>query len=93
MPHAPGVKDKVGNLAAEIVDMEKSIKQLRLDMAAEERRVTKFIDAIDDEYIRRIFRLRFIMCYPWNKVAETVGGGNTEDAVKKTCYRYIDRKP
>lgn len=90
MPHTPGVKDKVGDLAIEIADMQERIRYLRAEIAEEEARITEYIDTIRDGHIRTIFRLRFIRCLTWNKVARVVGGGNTEDSVKKVCYRYID---
>ena len=39
---------------------------------------------------RLIFTYRFVDCLSWQKVAEAVGGGNTEGSVKMICYRYLD---
>lgn len=89
MPHASGVKDKVGDLAVEIADMEERIRFLRDEIAQEETAVTDFIAGIENDQTRTIFRLRFLRCLTWGQVAAVVGGRNTEDAVKSMCYRYI----
>lgn len=89
MPHTPGYKDKVGDLAAEIVDMEASIMQAEAKVKASEEKVNAFILAIDDNQTRLIFRLRFLRGLAWKEVATIVGGRNTEEAVKMVCYRYL----
>lgn len=89
MPHTPGYKDKVGDLAAEIVDMETSIMQAEARVKASEEKVNAFILAIDDNQTRLIFRLRFLRGLTWKEVATVVGGRNTEEAVKMVCYRYL----
>lgn len=89
MPHTPGVKDKVGDLAIEIADMKERIRYLKEEIAKEEANVTAFISSIEDIYTRTIFRLRFLRCLTWGEVAHVIGGKNTEDGVKSTCYRYL----
>ena len=89
MPHAPGVKDKVGDLAAEIADLDARIEYLEAEIKQDEREVLEYIRAIDDDQLRLIFRLRFIRCLTWGEVASVIGGRNTEDAVKSACYRYL----
>lgn len=89
MPHASGVSDKVGDLAAEIADMRSRIEDLRKEIAVEEQRVTAFISAIKNDQTRMIFRLRFLRCLTWGEVADVIGGRNTEGGVQKICYRYL----
>ncbi len=50
-----------------------------------------FISNINDSHIRRIINLRIIKKFSWGKVAETIGGGNTEDSVKKIFYRFMEK--
>lgn len=90
MPHAPGVRDKVGDLAIEIVDMEERIRYLREEIAREEARVTSFIASIENDQTRMVFRLRFLRCLTWGEVAAVIGGRNTESGVKNICYRYLE---
>ena len=89
MPHAPGVRDKVGDLAVEIADMSERVRYLREEIARQEQEVEAFIGSIQDEYTALLFRLRFLRCLAWGEVAGVVGGSNTEDWVKSTCYRYL----
>ena len=90
MPHATGVKDKVGDLAIEIADMDTRIAYLENEVAEKEKPVIAWIGAIDDDQTRLIFRLRFIRCLAWKEVADVLRGGNTEASVKNICYRYIE---
>lgn len=89
MPHASGVKDKLGDLAAEIVDVEARIKYLETEINKHKEKVEAFVLSIDDIYLRTIFRLRFERGLAWKTVAAVVGGGNTENSVKMACYRYL----
>lgn len=90
MPHASGVRDKVGDLAVEIADMKERIRYLENEIEVEEQEVTRFIAAIPDEQLRVIFRLRFLRGLTWGEVAAVVGGRNTEEAVKSSAYRYLN---
>ena len=49
----------------------------------------EFIASVQDSRIRRIINLRFIEKLSWNKVADRIGGGNTEDSVRKAFDRYM----
>ncbi|WP_409969597.1 hypothetical protein RFF05_06705 [Bengtsoniella intestinalis] len=89
MPHSSGFRDKVGDLAIEIADMKERIRYLQDELAVSEQEIKSFIDSIDNDYIRMIFRLRFLRGLTWKQVAAVVGGRNTEDGVKSACYRYL----
>lgn len=89
MPHNPGVRDKLGDLAAEIADMERSIESLQREAAEARREVEAYIAGIDDDYTRLIFRLRFLHGLSWGEVAGIVGGRNTADGVRMLCKRYL----
>ncbi len=91
MPHAPGVSDKVGDLAAEIWDLQDRINYLESQCDEEKKKLEKYIGAIKDDQTRMIFRLRFIHCMTWLQVAEAIGGRNTATNVKLICYRYLKK--
>lgn len=91
MPHASGVRDVVGDLAAEIADMRETVAQREAAVARSEVAVAAYIQTIEDSWTRTIFRLRYIHGMTWKLVAATVGGGNTETGVKAVCRRYIAR--
>lgn len=90
MPHAPGVRDKVGDLAVEIADMESQVERLQERVAQAEIRVSDFISTIENDQTRMVFRLRFLRCLTWGEVAAVIGGRNTENGVKSICYRYLE---
>ena len=92
MPHAPGVSDKVGDLAAELWDLQSKIDYLEQRCAEEKKKLEKYIGGIKDDQTRMIFRLRFIHCMTWPHVAETIGGRNTANSVKLICHRYLKPK-
>ena len=92
MPHAPGVPDKVGHLAAELWDLQSKIDYLEQRCAEEKKKLEKYIGGIKDDQTRMIFRLRFIHCMTWPQVAETIGGRNTANSVKLICHRYLKPK-
>ena len=89
MPHATGVKDKIGDLAVEIADMEARQKYIEAEIAVQKEEVEKFVSEIEDNFLRVIFRLRFERGLSWRKVAHIVQGGNTEETVRAACYRYL----
>lgn len=60
MPHSTGVKDKVGDLAVEIADMDTRIQFLEDEIKTGEETILPFIRSIEDDQTRLIFRLRFI---------------------------------
>lgn len=49
-----------------------------------------YISNIPDSFTRRIFRMRFIDLYTWNKIAILIGGNQTGDSVRKIVTRYLD---
>lgn len=51
-----------------------------------------FLHEVDDSRIRLIIRLRYVNNLRWEEVARQMGGGNTEDTVKKMFYRYLERE-
>lgn len=52
--------------------------------------VEEFIASVDDSHIRRILTYRVIEDLTWVQVAHRIGGGNTEESVRKACERYIE---
>ena len=89
MPHAPGVKDQVGDLASEIADMDARISYLEAEVKASEATILPFIQSITDDQTRLIFRLRYLRGLRWKEVAAVIGGRNSEESVKMACYRYL----
>lgn len=89
MPHAPGVSDSVARYAIEIADLKGIIEAKHQQCLYERNRLERYIAGIPDSLTRQIFTYRFVNGLPWLQVAACIGGNNTEDSVKKTCYRYV----
>ena len=92
MPHTSGIKDKVGDLAAEIADIETDIEDLKEAIAESEAQVMTFIRGVKDIQARSILRLRFCRGLTWKEVAQVLGGGNTEASVKMSAYRQLETR-
>lgn len=63
------------------------IKVRKLKLKKQE--IESFIENIEDSLTRRIFRLRFIEGKNWRDVSANIGGGNSEEAVRKRVCRYL----
>ena len=92
MPHAPGVSDQVSSLVFEIEDLKKRITRLEEECEYEKGILERYIDAIEDDQVRMVFRLRFLHCMTWPQVAKAIGGRNTANSVKLMCYRHLDKE-
>ena len=53
--------------------------------------VLDFIESVDDSHMRLIITYRIIENYSWGQVADAIGGGNTEDSVRKAFTRFIEK--
>lgn len=80
---------KIERLTLEIIDLEAIIAAKQIQCIHERQRLERYIAAVPDSLTRMIMTLRFVNGLPWDQVAHSIGGGNTTDAVKKRCYRYI----
>lgn len=91
LPHTPGVKDKVGDLAAEIADISGVVDRLEAQIRENEAEILVFISELENEQIRTIFRLRYIRALTWGEVANVIGGGNSENSVKHIVYGFFSK--
>ena len=69
-----------------------TLEILEFDLLKKTNEVEEFIASINDSRMRRIINLRFIEGLPWNKVADNIGGLNSEDGIKKAFYRFMEDK-
>ena len=66
---------------------ERNLELMRL-----ETQVVEWINAIEDSYIRRIFRMRYLNNMTWVKIADQIGGGNTADTCRMAHNRFLKRQ-
>lgn len=57
--------------------------------AAQLSEIEEYIAGIEDSVMRQIIRYRYIDGLSWRQVAVRVGGGNTEDSVRKAQDRFL----
>ena len=55
----------------------------------ERNRLERYISSIPDSLTRQIFTYRFVNGLNWHQTAMHVGGGNTDESVRKRVYRYL----
>ena len=67
-----------------------TLASLETELMETLNQVEEFIASVEDSRMRRIITLRFIDNLSWNKVADRIGGNNTEDSVKKAFYRFME---
>lgn len=91
-PKNPSFENRLDRYIAEIVDLE-AIIQAKITQCLHGRaRLERYIAEIPDSLTRQIFQLRFINGLTWVQIAFSVGGGNTEDGVRKRVYRYLEQE-
>jgi len=91
LPRTSGVADKLAKYAIEIADL-KALLDLNLKKCFYElNRLNRYIQTVDDSQMRMILSLRYINGYSWRQIAFSIGGGNTEDGVKKMAYRFLKK--
>lgn len=79
----------VENLALEIADLEAIVDSKITQCVHEQSRLERYIAEIPDSLTRQIFQMRFVYGLTWGQIASGVGGGNTEEGVRKRVYRYL----
>lgn len=92
MPKSSGFENRLDRYIAEIVDLEAIIQAKITQCLHERNRLERYIAEIPDSLTRQIFQLRFINGLTWGQIAFTVGGGNTEEGVRKRVYRYLEQE-
>lgn len=79
------------DLKDELIDLMELLALRQLQCAKEQKRLERYIAEIPDSLTRQIFALRFVNGLSWRQVAFHVGGGNTEESVRKTVTRYLEK--
>lgn len=92
MPKSPSFENRLERYIAEIVDLEAIIQAKITQCRHERNRLERYIAEIPDSLTRQIFQLRFINGLTWLQIAFSVGGGNTEEGVRKRVYRYLEQE-
>lgn len=92
MPHSTSASGSKVFLGIE--RNEKYITELKQKISEYKERLYRyrqFFASIDEEQTLQIFELRFKYSLNWEQVATHISGNNTENTVKKVCYRYLEK--
>lgn len=89
MPFGYGTSDKVASMACDIADTELIIKGKLAEIQQQRKKTMEYINGIDDSLMRQIVFYRHVSCMTWCEVANSIGGNNTENSVKKAYSRFM----
>ena len=67
-----------------------TLSELEMELLETLNEVETFIASVEDSHMRRIISLRVVDGLSWNKVADRIGGGNTDDSVRKAFDRFME---
>jgi hypothetical protein len=86
LPHSKEISDKVGKNSAKIVDLKNLLENNQKQCLDELIKLDKYIQSIDDSFIRQIIVYRFINNFGWEKIAWNMGGNNTAEGMRKKLF-------
>lgn len=76
---------------SEDASLRRRINQITAKAIVEEIKVLEFINRLPDGFTRYIFELKFLEGYSYRDIAQKIGGNNTEDGIRKTVKRNVDK--
>ena len=91
LPKGSGNADKVARYAAEIADLKGIIESNIQRCYYELNRLNRYINSIDDSFIRQILTYRYISGYTWNQVAAHIDANLTGEACRKAHDRFLQQ--
>ena len=68
---------------------EERLMRRLTELESERDEIDDFIDSLQDSQLRQIIHYRYIRGCSWTKVAQMIGGGNTDSAVKMRVIRHF----
>ena len=91
MPRNSSPKNMMEEIIPLIIEIEERIRKEQEDYIKERMEIESFIHSVEDYQIRLILSYRFVDLLTWNQTARMIGGNNTEDSVRKMCYRFLKK--
>lgn len=86
------ISDPTGSAGAEHTEVEAIIEGLMAEARIAEKNIVIFINTLTDSLSRQIVFYRCAEFLPWRKVAQKIGGGNTEDGVRMRFDRMFPKE-
>ena len=88
MPRGGRRRDRVGEIAAKIADLETLLDERRAQCLEELERLYGFIGTIDDSLTRQVFTYRYVDGLSWHRVAVALGEAD-EQFPRRLHNRYL----
>ena len=90
--HEGGRSSAVSDTVARIV-LQREKTRRRIEALTERQAAVENYIAQCSDYFGLLLRWHYIEGRTWTSIALTIGGGNTEDSVRKACHRYVIKNP
>lgn len=87
-----GRSNAVSDSVAQIVLQREKMREKIRNLTARKTAVEVYLTECSD-YYGLLLRWHYVEGKTWAAIAMTVGGGNTEDGIKKACHRYVIKNP
>lgn len=85
--HGSGIADTVATRGDRAVQLEREIVELKNQINAR----LAYIHSIPDRLTHDVVRYACVYGFRWKKIAELVGGCNTEDSVRMLYNRFMEK--
>lgn len=86
-----GVSDPTAQKTEHVITLENKIQELQTKLQAERDEAVQFIMTIPNSVARMVVYYRCVSLMNWRRVAYEIGGGNTEESVRKIYTRFCDK--
>ena len=90
--HEGGRSSAVSDTVARIV-LQREKTRRRIEALSKCQAAVEDYIAQCSDYYGLLLRWHYIEGRTWTSIALTIGGGNTEDSVRKACHRYVMKNP
>lgn len=87
-----GAKSGVTDTVAQIV-LERDKMRGRIKSLTERKNAIELYLSQCDEYFGLLLRWHYVDGRTWAAIALSIGGGNTEDGIRKACHRFVIKNP
>lgn len=92
MPGAKRLADLTAQRAIEEGEILNTIRMMQRRSARMLQEIVAFVKEVEDPLLRAVIYGRYIKGMTWNQLANTIGGKNTPDGLRKLHNRYFRRQ-
>lgn len=78
------------DLIVDLTEIESIINDKLIELQLKLKNIINYINNINDSFIRQIIYYRHVRLMKWSDVAAHIGGGNSEESVRKSHDRYLN---